>query len=351
MRRHEDCGHSRSAPGAVIAGSGGAQGQGNRADRAWPAGGPAGALARRSAQRLPQPQTLSGGRRPKRGPPVACNSGRPCRSKLARCIWTPARLAKIYVQEPDSDALDAALTGRRDLLISELALTELTAALARRMREGQVDAAAGRRIYQQLLRDVRAGEYRLLDLTSATHREAERLLLTLGRHAPLRAADSLHLAAAALADDRALVTYDRLLHAAALAMGAFEVVPSPVGSGPVARIFSRSLDRKPVCVHNSIHECATGIEFADEAVEEMKPCVPTTPRESLDAIEASLRHEPMRISRQRRPVYPIGLPTKVRNHMGTARGEYRVFYDVEGNGVIVIRIVRKGRRTTEESLT
>jgi hypothetical protein len=135
-------------------------------------------------------------------------------------------LAKIYVQEPDSDALDAALTGRRDLLISELALTELTAALARRMREGQVDAAAGRRIYQQLLRDVRAGEYRLLDLTSATHREAERLLLTLGRHAPLRAADSLHLAAAALADDRALVTYDRLLHAAALAMGAFEVVPA-----------------------------------------------------------------------------------------------------------------------------
>lgn len=134
-------------------------------------------------------------------------------------------LAKIYVQEPDSDALDAALTGRRDLLISELALTELTSALARRVREGLIDATAGRRIYQQLLRDVRAGEYRLLDLTSATHREAERLLLTLGRHTPLRAADSLHLAAAALADARALVTYDRQMHAAALALGAFEVLP------------------------------------------------------------------------------------------------------------------------------
>jgi len=135
-------------------------------------------------------------------------------------------LAKIYVQEADSDALDAALTGRRDLLISELAFTELTSALARRLREGQVDATVGRRIYQQLLRDVRAGEYRLLDLTSATHREAERLLLTLGRHVPLRAADSLHLAAAALADARALVTYDRQMHAAALALGAFEVVPA-----------------------------------------------------------------------------------------------------------------------------
>jgi predicted nucleic acid-binding protein len=135
-------------------------------------------------------------------------------------------LAKNYVQEADSDALDAALTGRRDLLISELALTELTSALARRVREKQVDATVGRRIYQQLLRDVRTGEYRLLDLTSATHREAERLLLTLGRHAPLRAADSLHLAAAALADARALVTYDRQMHAAALALGAFEVVPA-----------------------------------------------------------------------------------------------------------------------------
>jgi predicted nucleic acid-binding protein len=135
-------------------------------------------------------------------------------------------LAKIYVHEPDSDALDAALSGRRDLLISDLAVTELTSALARRVREGQVAAAAGRRIYNQLLRDVRAGEYRLLDLTSATHREAERLLLTLSRQTPLRAADSLHLAAAALADARALVTYDRQLHAAALALGTFEVVPA-----------------------------------------------------------------------------------------------------------------------------
>ena len=141
-------------------------------------------------------------------------------------------LAKVYVHEPDSDALDAALTGRRDLFVSELALTELTSALARRMREGQLSAANGRRIYHQLLRDVRGGEYRLLDLTSATHREAERLLLTLGRQAPLRAADSLHLAAAALSDARVLVTYDRQLHAAALALGACEVLPSSLAPSP-----------------------------------------------------------------------------------------------------------------------
>jgi len=134
-------------------------------------------------------------------------------------------LAKLYVQEANSDDLDSALIGRRDLLISELALTELTSALARRIREGAIAAATGRRIYQQVLRDVRAGEYRLLDLTPATHREAERLLLTMGQHAPLRAADSMHLAMAALAEARALVTYDRQMHLAASALGSLEVVP------------------------------------------------------------------------------------------------------------------------------
>jgi predicted nucleic acid-binding protein len=137
-------------------------------------------------------------------------------------------LAKLYVQEADSDALDSALIGRRDLLISELTLTELTSAIARRAREGVIEAASARRIYQQLFRDVRAGEYRLLDITSATHREAERLLLTIGRHAPIRAGDSLHLATAALADARALVTYDRQMHAVASALGSLEVLPQDV---------------------------------------------------------------------------------------------------------------------------
>jgi hypothetical protein len=137
-------------------------------------------------------------------------------------------LAKLYVQEAGSDKLDSALIGRRDLLISELALTELTSAIARRAREGEIEASIARRIYQQLFRDVRAGEYKLLDLTSATHREADRLLLTIGRHAPIRAGDSLHLATAALADARTLVTYDRQMHAVASALGSFEVLPQKI---------------------------------------------------------------------------------------------------------------------------
>lgn len=134
-------------------------------------------------------------------------------------------LAKIYIQEAGSDELDSALAGRRDLLISEWALTEMTSAMARRVREELMEASAARRIYQQVFRDLKSGEYRLLDLTSATHREAERILLSVGRHAPIRAGDSLHLAIAALADARTLITYDRQMQAAAAALGSFEVLP------------------------------------------------------------------------------------------------------------------------------
>jgi uncharacterized protein len=159
----------------------------------------------------------------------ACHSRAPSR-KTVKIESSPvyldtSALAKLYVQETDSDALDSALVGRQDLLISELVLTELTSVLTRRIREGALAPATGRRIYQQVFRDVRAGEYRLLDLTPATHREAERLLLAIGRHAPIRAADSLHLATAALAEARCLVTYDRQMHAAASTLGSFEVLP------------------------------------------------------------------------------------------------------------------------------
>ena len=131
--------------------------------------------------------------------------------------------AKLYVPEPESDALDATLAGRHDLLVSELAVTELTSALARRVRERSLDPTGARRVYNQLLRDLRAGELRLLDITSATDRQAERILLTVGRQIAVRSADSLHLAAAALADARAFITYDRQPYEAALALGSFEV--------------------------------------------------------------------------------------------------------------------------------
>src|SRR5262245_746071 len=132
-------------------------------------------------------------------------------------------LAKVYISEARSDELEAALLGRRDLIVSDLALSELTSAIARRVRQGELSAGDATRLYQRTLRDLTTGEFRRTELTGRVHREAERLLMGLGRRVPLRAADALHLALAAAEGTRVLVTFDRRMRAAASALGTFDL--------------------------------------------------------------------------------------------------------------------------------
>ena len=68
-------------------------------------------------------------------------------------------LAKLYVPEPESDALDALLRGRRDLLISELAITEVLSAVARKRREGMLTAAQTFEIRDAVLGDADSGSF------------------------------------------------------------------------------------------------------------------------------------------------------------------------------------------------
>jgi predicted nucleic acid-binding protein len=132
-------------------------------------------------------------------------------------------LAKLYLPEPGSDALESALLGRRDLLVSDLAATEFTSAVGRRLREGDLSARDARRIYTRLRGDFARGEYQRLELTGAIHRDAERLLMSLGRTIVLRALDALHLALAAGSAAGAFVSFDRKQLAAARALGTFEL--------------------------------------------------------------------------------------------------------------------------------
>jgi len=133
-------------------------------------------------------------------------------------------LAKLYLPEPRSDEMEDALLGRRDVIVSDLAVTELTSAVARRVRDADLTAAHARRIYQRLLRDVGGGEFRRAEITSNAHREAERLLMGVGRRVPMRAADALHLGMAGLLGVRVLVTFDQRMRAAAEGLGTLEVV-------------------------------------------------------------------------------------------------------------------------------
>jgi len=133
-------------------------------------------------------------------------------------------LAKVYIPEPESSVLGSVLAGRRDLIVSDLAVTEVASAMMRRVRDRQLRRGEMAEAYRTLAGHVADRRFLRAELTANAHREAERLLMTLGERVPLRAADGLHLALAALASARVLVTFDRRMAAAAAAVGTFDLI-------------------------------------------------------------------------------------------------------------------------------
>jgi predicted nucleic acid-binding protein len=127
-------------------------------------------------------------------------------------------LAKLYVPEPESDALDAFLRGRRDLLISELAITEVLSAVARKRREGMLNESQAFEIRDAVLSDADSGSFCRLDLSPLIHRQAERLLLQVESLA-LRTLDALHVALALHGSATYIVTFDARMRVAALHAG------------------------------------------------------------------------------------------------------------------------------------
>jgi uncharacterized protein len=127
-------------------------------------------------------------------------------------------LAKLYLPEDESDRLDALLRGRRGLMISELAITEVLSAVARRKREDLIQAEQALQIRDALLTDAGSGAFDLLDLDPTVHREAERLLLSTDS-LPLRTLDALHVALALSGSASHMVTFDARMRAVALQVG------------------------------------------------------------------------------------------------------------------------------------
>jgi predicted nucleic acid-binding protein len=127
-------------------------------------------------------------------------------------------LVKLFVPEPESDTLNQALMGAEDVIVSDLALTEMASALGRRTREGRLTHGESRRLYREA--EHLAEVCRRVELTPPVHRLAERLLLT-SREVPLRALDALHVAMALEAKAATLVTYDPRMRDAAALQGVF----------------------------------------------------------------------------------------------------------------------------------
>ncbi|MFN2385534.1 MAG: type II toxin-antitoxin system VapC family toxin [Thermoanaerobaculia bacterium] len=126
-------------------------------------------------------------------------------------------LIKLYLPEPDSEAMERALLGRQDILVSDLAVTEAVSSFARRLREGTVERATAAHLSRTLVSHLDEDRYIRVELDRTTHRRAEQLLLV--SPGVLRASDALHIALALSASAGALVTFDTRLAAAAQALG------------------------------------------------------------------------------------------------------------------------------------
>lgn len=125
-------------------------------------------------------------------------------------------LIKRYLPEASSEAVENLIVGRTDLLVSELVITEVASALARRRRERNISVDQAGSMYAALLEDAVAGYYGSIPLSPDTHRLAERLLLL--SSVPLRSLDALHLALAMAGQARTILTFDsRLFEAATIA--------------------------------------------------------------------------------------------------------------------------------------
>lgn len=126
-------------------------------------------------------------------------------------------LVKLFVPEEESDALNQALAGLSDVILSDLALTEMASALGRRTREQRLTREEAQRLYREASKLHAACHH--AELTPPVHRRAERLMLSL--QIPLRALDALHVASALDAEAATVVTFDPRLRDAATSQGLF----------------------------------------------------------------------------------------------------------------------------------
>ena len=124
----------------------------------------------------------------------------------------------MYMPERGSDELNQTVEGRRDMVVSDLAVTESVSALTRLVRQGTITSEIARRVQHAILERLDGGEYQRVELTRDIHRRAEQFLLTL-TSLPLRAADALHLALANEARAASMAVFDSRLTAAARSIG------------------------------------------------------------------------------------------------------------------------------------
>lgn len=127
-------------------------------------------------------------------------------------------LAKWYVNEPLSEAVDKYLGSLSFALISSLTCVELRCLLARRRRQGEITATVVGQIAAQFELDLDNGHLQQVAVRDAHFDRAIHLIDRLPEH-PLRTLDALHLSITLAEGVEVLATADRVMAEAAEALG------------------------------------------------------------------------------------------------------------------------------------
>ncbi len=127
-------------------------------------------------------------------------------------------LAKWYLNEDFSDAVEQYLRQVSAAQISSLTRVELRCLLARRRRYQEISPAVESQVYGRFQQDVRQGHLRVLPLEDEHAQAAIEIMESLPDHS-LRTLDALHLALIRSSGLAILATADRVMATAAEAMG------------------------------------------------------------------------------------------------------------------------------------
>jgi predicted nucleic acid-binding protein len=128
-------------------------------------------------------------------------------------------IAKLYVVEKESLALRARLEAEDQVVLSELARTELMSVFHRQLREKRWTRDQFQVALRQFANDDIGGFWTWLPLDTAIIEASSKTYATLPDSVFLRAADSLHLFTALHHNFSEICTYDLHQTAAALALG------------------------------------------------------------------------------------------------------------------------------------
>lgn len=138
-----------------------------------------------------------------------------------------AALAKLYLQETDSNEFRALAATADRIVIGSLARHELRTVFRRREAEGVRARGEASALYREVNADIQALDLLLQPETAEVERDFGAVLETcLSRTPPLfiRTTDTLHLASARAAGEIEFITADQRQRAAALLIG-FTVLP------------------------------------------------------------------------------------------------------------------------------